>query len=177
MSISPTSTIAGNVTGDPELRHTPNGKSVLKFNVAHNPRRFNSVTSQWENGDPHFFEVEAWGRVAETAALSVGKGHRVVVVGRLDYQTWESDGQKRSKHVVVAEEIAMSTLFSQWRGDRIAAGQQGVAPVQQGNQATWGGNPNRQQPQQQSFPQQQQDPWNSTPQQGGFAPQDDQPPF
>jgi len=107
-----TTTIAGNVTRDPELRFTQSGQARLVLGGAVNKRRRNPDTQQWEDGDPSFFNVVAWGDLAENIASSVGKGHRVIVTGRLDQRTWDSDDGKRSVVEIVADEVGPSLRWA-----------------------------------------------------------------
>lgn len=100
-----TVTIVGNLTRDPELRYTPSGASVAEFGVAVN-KRIKGAGGEWEDGDPEFYDVTAWGSTAENIAESLTKGTRVVAVGRLQFDSWENDaGEKRSKVKVVADHI------------------------------------------------------------------------
>lgn len=104
--MSTTATIVGNITRDPELRYSNAGKPVLNLSVAVTTRRKNG--DQWEDGDPEYYDVTAFGTLAENAAESLEKGQRVVVVGRLNYSSWEKDGEKRSKVKVNADELGPS---------------------------------------------------------------------
>jgi single-strand DNA-binding protein len=104
--------IVGNVTRDPELRYTPNGAALVKFGVAVN-RRFKDETGQWKDGETSFFDVTAWRSLAENAAESVAQGTRVVIVGRLRTNTWETqEGEKRTKIEIEAEEIGPSLKWA-----------------------------------------------------------------
>jgi single-strand DNA-binding protein len=99
-----TVSVVGNLTREPELRFTPAGKAVADFGVAVNTRRKDG--DNWVDGDPEFYDVTAWGTLAENVAESLEKGARVVVVGRLRYETWQTDGgENRSKVKVTAEAI------------------------------------------------------------------------
>src|SRR5271156_2737966 len=90
-------TIVGNATRDPELRFTPSGQAVATFGVAVNRRWQNRQSSEWEEA-VSFFDVTAWQQLAENVAESVQKGTRVIVTGRLDQRSWETqEGEKRSK--------------------------------------------------------------------------------
>lgn len=106
MSANNTVTVVGNLTRDPDLKFTNSGSAVLKFSVAVNHRWFNKRTEEWDE-KANFFDVVAWGKLAENVAESVQKGDRVTVLGRLDHQTWEDDDQnKRSKVEIVADSVA-----------------------------------------------------------------------
>jgi single-strand DNA-binding protein len=104
--------IIGNVTGDPELRQTPGGANVVSFGVAYNRKWQNRQTQEWEEA-VSFYDVEAWQDLAVNVADSLTKGMRVVVTGRLDQKSWETaDGDKRSKHVIVADDVAVSLRYA-----------------------------------------------------------------
>ncbi len=69
--------IAGNLTSDPELRFTNSGVAVANFTVASTPRKYNSQTNQWEDGDALFLRCNIWRQAAENVAESLTKGARV----------------------------------------------------------------------------------------------------
>jgi len=112
MAIDNTVTIVGNATRDPELRFTASGQAVASFGVAVNRRWQNRQTQEWEEATS-FFDVTCWQQMAENVAESVQKGTRVVITGRLDQRSWETDnGEKRSKVEIVADEIAPSLRWA-----------------------------------------------------------------
>ncbi len=105
-------TITGNLTRDPQLRFTPSGQANATFGVAVNRRWQNRQTSEWEEATS-FFDIVAWGTLAENATQSLTKGTRVVIDGRLDQRSWETDqGDRRSKIEITAEEIAASLRWA-----------------------------------------------------------------
>ncbi|MBA3282829.1 MAG: single-stranded DNA-binding protein [Acidimicrobiia bacterium] len=107
-----TVTLVGNVTRDPELRYTPSGQTVATFGLAVNRRWQNRQTQEWEE-QVSFFDIKSWAGLAENVAESVQKGTRVIVTGRLEQRSWETDnGDKRSKVEVVADEIAPSLRWA-----------------------------------------------------------------
>src|SRR5579875_1803818 len=107
-----TVTIVGNLTREPELRFTPNGQATATFGVAVN-RTWTDRTSQERREQTSFFDVVCWGTLAENAATSLSRGTRVVVTGRLDQRSWETqEGDKRSKVEITAEEIAPSLRWA-----------------------------------------------------------------
>lgn len=107
-----TVTIVGNCTRDPELRFTPSGQAVATFGVAVNRRWQNRQTQEWEE-DTSFFDVTCWQQLAENVSESLQKGSRVIVTGRLDQRSWETEaGEKRSKVEIVADEIGPSLRFA-----------------------------------------------------------------
>lgn len=102
-----TATIIGNCTKVPELKFSAAGKAVLKISVAVNRRQ--QVNGEWQDGPTSFFDITCFGKLAENTAASIGKGTRVIAVGRLEQRTWETaDGQKRSSVELVADDIAVS---------------------------------------------------------------------
>ena len=105
-------TIAGNVTRDPELRYTNGGMAVTSFSVAVSERSKNKDTGEWEDGEPSYFDVTCFRLLAESAAETISKGQRVIVTGKLRQSRWEKDGDKRSKVEVVADDVAASVLYT-----------------------------------------------------------------
>ncbi len=101
--------ISGNLTRDPELRATGSGMSVLKLGVAVNDRRKNSKTGEWED-TPNFVDVTIFGNRGEALSRFLSKGTKVAIEGKLRWSQWESsDGSKRSKLEVIADEIEFMT--------------------------------------------------------------------
>ncbi|MBE0408269.1 MAG: single-stranded DNA-binding protein [Anaerolineales bacterium] len=98
--------IIGHLGRDPEMRYTPSGRPVTTFNVATN-RTWNS-----SNGERHteteWFNIVAWGNLAEICKQYLSKGQRIYVEGRLQTRHWEdSDGNKHSSTEIVASEMIM----------------------------------------------------------------------
>jgi single-strand DNA-binding protein len=88
----------GNLTRDPELRYTPQGTAVTTLGLA--------VNSQYgEKKEVLFIDTIVWGKQAEACSQYLVKGRQVLVDGRLQERTWETDGQKRSKMEIVANEV------------------------------------------------------------------------
>jgi single-strand DNA-binding protein len=107
-----TITVAGNITRDPELRFLNSGQATVKLSVAVNRRWQNRQTQEWEER-VSYFEVVAYGPMAENVANSLTKGSRVVVSGRLEQRSWETpEGEKRSAIEINADEIAPSLRFA-----------------------------------------------------------------
>jgi single-strand DNA-binding protein len=105
-------TVVGNATRDPELRFTNSGQAVATFGLAVNRRWQNRQTQEWEES-VSFFDVTCWAQLAENVAESVQKGSRVLVTGRLDQRSWETqDGEKRSKIEIIADEVGPSLRWA-----------------------------------------------------------------
>jgi single-strand DNA-binding protein len=112
-------TVTGNLTGDPELRYTPNGDAVANFTIASTGRRYNTQTEAWEDGDTVFLRCNLWRQAAEHLAESVSKGDRVIATGRLKQRVYETaEGEKRSSYELDAHDAGPSVLF---RPARVAA--------------------------------------------------------
>ncbi|MDH4345835.1 MAG: single-stranded DNA-binding protein [Thermoleophilia bacterium] len=96
--------LVGNLTRDPELRHTPSGTPVCSLRIAVNSRR-KDETGQWVD-KPNYFSITVWGQQGENCAQYLSKGRPVAVDGRLDWREWETqDGAKREAVEVVAETV------------------------------------------------------------------------
>ena len=98
--------ITGNLTKDPELRHTGGGTAVCELRVAVNSRRKNGQTGEWED-KPNFFDVTVWGAQGENCANYLSKGRPVAIEGRLDWREWEAKegGGKRQAVQIIANTV------------------------------------------------------------------------
>jgi single-strand DNA-binding protein len=96
--------LVGNLTRDPELRYIPSGTAVSEIGLAVNDRV--KRNDQWVD-ETTFVDITLWGRTAEVANEYLSKGAPVLIEGRLKLDSWEKDGQKRSKLRVVGERMQM----------------------------------------------------------------------
>ena len=104
--------LVGNLTRDPELRHTPGGTPVCSLRIAVNSRR-KDESGQWID-KPNYFSISVFGNQAESSAQYLSKGRPVAIDGRLDWREWQAqDGSKREAVEIVAE----SVQFLGGRGD------------------------------------------------------------
>lgn len=95
--------LMGNLTRDPELRHTANGTAVTGFGIAVN-RRYRQG-EEWKD-EVCYVDVTVWGKQAESCSEHLSKGSGVFIEGRLQFRSWETaEGQKRSKLDVVAHNV------------------------------------------------------------------------
>lgn len=118
-----TITVVGNLTKDPEIRYTSGGRGQASFGIAVS-RRY-QVNGEWQE-QTSFFNVVAWGTLAENAAASLTKGTRVVVTGRLEQRSYETkEGEKRSVVEVIADEIGPSLRWARADVERVASGNSG----------------------------------------------------
>ncbi len=105
-------TVVGNITRDPELRFTPSGAANATFGLAVNRRWQNRQTNEWEEATS-FFDVICWRELADNVSESLQKGARVIVTGRLEQRSWETqEGDKRSKVEIVADEVGPSLRWA-----------------------------------------------------------------
>jgi single-strand DNA-binding protein len=112
MATITTVTVAGNLTRDPEIRYTREGQATTSLSVAVNRRWQNQQTKEWEES-VSFLDVVCWRDLAENVALSLSKGSRVLISGRLEQRSWETDsGERRSKVEIVADDIGASLRFA-----------------------------------------------------------------
>ena len=107
-----TVTIVGNLTRDPEIRYTAGGAAKASFGMAVSRRWQNRQSQEWEE-QTSFFNVVCWREMAENVSESLGKGSRVVVTGRLEQRSWETEnGEKRSVVEIVADEVGPSLRWA-----------------------------------------------------------------
>lgn len=101
-------TIAGHTAEAPEVRFTPSGKATARMRVAVNSR-YQDGAGEWVEAGTSWHTVIAWGQLAENAAVSIAKGDRVLVHGRLEQRDYETDaGDKRTVWELTADEIGLS---------------------------------------------------------------------
>ena len=96
--------LLGHVTRAPELRYTPSGAAVCQMGLALN-RRWTSPAGEAQQ-ETTFVEITTWGKQAETVAQYLTKGRAVAVEGRLQQDSWETEGgERRSRLKVVAQRV------------------------------------------------------------------------
>lgn len=110
--MSNTTTLSGNLTRDPEIRYTREGQANATFGLAVNRRWQVRGSEEWEESTS-FFDVICWRDLAENVALSLVKGSRVIVTGRLEQHIWETDaGERRSRVEISAEDVGASLRYA-----------------------------------------------------------------
>jgi single-strand DNA-binding protein len=98
--------VVGNLTRDPELKFIDSGLAVVKFSVAENYK------TKKGDDETYFWNVEAWGDLAEHIANSVAKGDRVFVEGRARTRSWKTDDdQTRTVVEIVADVVGPDLRF------------------------------------------------------------------
>jgi len=94
--------LVGNLTRDAQLKYTPSGFPICTFGVAINTRK--KAGDQWVD-EANFFDIELFGKSAESLNQYLTKGKMIGVEGELRQDRWEQDGQSRSKVKIVANKV------------------------------------------------------------------------
>ena len=98
--------LIGHLGRDPEMRYTPSGRPVTTFSMA-SSRSWNTAEGE-RRSETEWFNIVAWGSLAEICNQYLKKGQQVYIEGRLQTRRWEDDeGNKRSTTEVVAREMIM----------------------------------------------------------------------
>ena len=93
--------LMGNLTRDPQLTYLPSQTPVAEFGMAVNDRRKQQDGSYADK--VNFIDLTMFGKRAEVLQKYAKKGDPLFIEGKLDYQSWEKDGQKRSKLKVIVQ--------------------------------------------------------------------------
>lgn len=132
MANEPALTIIGNLTSDPQVRFTRNGKAVASFTIASTPRSYNKDMRAWEDGNPVFMRCSAWGKQAENIPESLHKGVRVIATGVLTANPYtDKNGNQRDGIELRVEEIGPSLTFAATTVNRPGGGSNFAQPQQQ----------------------------------------------
>lgn len=108
-------TIHGNIVKDPELRYTNSQLGVLEFSVA-------CTYGKDDKKKTTYFDVKAFGKLAENIADSLFKGDTVIVSGRMETSEYtKKDGTKGKFTSLVADEVGASLRWTKWVKDQSAA--------------------------------------------------------
>jgi len=98
--------VIGHLGKDPEMRYTPSGRPVTTFTVAVS-RSWNTADGE-RRSETEWFNIVAWGNLAEICKQYLHKGQQVYIEGRLQTRRWEDkEGQKHTNVEVVANEMMM----------------------------------------------------------------------
>lgn len=145
-------TVVGNAVNDPELRFTPSGAAVANFRIASTPRRFNSQTNQWEDGEALFLTCNVWRKAAENVAETISKGMRVIVTGRLRQRSYQTkEGENRTVYEIEVDEVGPALKYASAQVTRNP--REGGGNFGGGGGNNFGGGQNQNQGQNQSQPQ------------------------
>lgn len=124
-----TVTLVGNLTREPELRFTSGGRGQASFGLAVS-RRY-QANNEWQE-QTSFFNVVAWGTLAENAAASLTKGTRIIVTGRLEQRSYETQqGENRNVVEIIADEIGPSLRWARAEVERVERDTTAARPASQ----------------------------------------------
>jgi len=99
-------TVIGNVGRDPELRYANSGTAVLKFSVADTIGKDDNKKTTWH-------DITVFGEMAENVGSALGKGQRVIIMGRLQKSKYTGrDGVEKEKAEIVADDVALSLRWA-----------------------------------------------------------------
>lgn len=116
-------TVIGNLTADPELRYTQNGRPVTGGTIASTPRTFDRASGEWKDGEALFLRFSVWGDSAENVAGSLTKGTRVVARGNLKQRSYrDRDGNDRTSIELDVDEIGPSLKYAKAQVTRTQPG-------------------------------------------------------
>ncbi|MFC5744982.1 single-stranded DNA-binding protein [Actinomadura rugatobispora] len=102
-------TIVGNLVEDPNLRFTTSGQAVASFRIASTPRYFDRQSGEWKDREALFLTCNVWRQAAENVAETLQRGMRVIVQGRLQQRSYETQqGEKRTVFEIEVEEVGPS---------------------------------------------------------------------
>ncbi|RDU71475.1 single-stranded DNA-binding protein [Helicobacter brantae] len=142
--------LVGNLTRDVELRYMPSGSAVATMGMATNRRYRKQDGSQGD--DTCFIDVKLFGRTAEVANQYLRKGSKVLIEGKLTYETWsDQSGVKRSKHTVTAESMQMLDTRQEVGGYEAPMGEPYQAPQSYASQSQYTPQQSYQAPQQNTY--------------------------
>ena len=96
--------LLGRLVKDPEIKMTPSGKKVCSFTIANNKRG--------KDENANFFDCTAWEQKAEYLTKYGSKGSQILISGRLDQQSWEKDGKKQSRIMIIADDVQLLSSAS-----------------------------------------------------------------
>jgi single-strand DNA-binding protein len=114
--------IIGHLGRDPEMRYTPSGRPVTTFTVAVS-RSWNTVDGE-RHSETEWFNIVAWGNLAEICKQYLTKGQQVYIEGRLQTRRWDDkQGTKHTSVEVVANEMMMLSERNE-RSEHTNQGQQ-----------------------------------------------------
>jgi len=95
----------GRLTRDSELTYTNTGAAICKFSLAYT--RNIKKNDQWQDKSC-YINCVLWGKRGEALNQYLNKGQQVAINGELDFETWEKDGIKRSKHSLIVDNVVLT---------------------------------------------------------------------
>lgn len=111
--------VSGNLTKDPDLRYTANGRPVSNLRIASSERVRDVKTGEWVDGETVYYDVTVWGNLAENVCNDLQRGDRIVAEGRWRSNTWEdNDGNIQERIILNARDLGPSMMFRSARPER-----------------------------------------------------------
>lgn len=111
MAGEPLITVIGNLGTDAEFRKTPNGTPVTSFNLANTPRK--NKNGEWTNGDTQWFRVFVWNYEAAGTAVTLKKGDKAIVTGRLQVSSYiDKEGKERTSLEINADGVGVVPKYA-----------------------------------------------------------------
>lgn len=120
----------GNLAEDPKLTFTPNGTPVANLVVIEN-RRTKNAAGEWTDAEPNRYRVKAWRSLAENIAETLRTGTNVMVVGNLQTEKYDKDGETRYSTVVMADAVGVSLQFQTAKVEKATKPYREVEPATQ----------------------------------------------
>jgi single-strand DNA-binding protein len=131
-------TVVGNLTADPELRHTQSRPAVANFTIASTPKVWDKAANELKDGDALFLRASVWREFAENVAGSLTKGTRVIAQGVLKQRSYETkEGEKRTSFELDVDAIGPDLRWSTAAVTR-AESRSSHVPVQEQEAPVWG---------------------------------------
>ncbi|TQK19735.1 single-strand DNA-binding protein [Microbacterium sp. SLBN-154] len=116
-----TITLTGNIATIPEHKKILDGVAVTSFRVATSNRRLDRATGQWVDGETSYYTVQLFRQLAEHAVLSLSRGDRVIVTGRLKVREWDNGTRRGTTVELEADAIGHDLKFGTSRFTRSTA--------------------------------------------------------
>lgn len=95
--------LVGNLTRDPELKALPSGTKVVSFSIATNRIFKDKDGRKQEQADYH--NIVAFAKLAELSAQYLKKGQQVLIEGRIQTRSWETNGEKKYRTEIIADGV------------------------------------------------------------------------
>lgn len=134
-----TITLAGLVATTPRHLTTSEGLAITSFRLASSQRRFDRTTNRWVDGDTNWYTVSSFRALAENVAVSVNKGDRVIVTGKLRIRDWENTDRSGTTVEVEAETLGHDLLWGLSSYTRNSSSQDALSVAED----DWGGLPDK----------------------------------
>lgn len=134
-----TITLAGLVATTPRHLTTSEGLAITSFRLASSQRRFDRPTNRWVDGDTNWYTVSSFRALAENVAVSVNKGDRVIVTGKLRIRDWENTDRSGTTVEVEAETLGHDLVWGIATYTRNSSSQEASSVAED----DWGGLPDQ----------------------------------